>query len=221
MNMKTVLSLCPLVLCFGAAGAWAQAASTPLPSASAPAAEFGKAAEACELAVTDDLRDVRGKGVQRIEFASAQRVMLPAAGKEISVKGAGKYWFGQSAPIPFTYRCAYHTPTGKTNGVVISDKGVPAASSAASKAWQPDMSRLSPEACETAMAETLKTKHPRVSRIAFGSDTRELKPATNGNTLMEGRGGVQPAPGMNAVAFSYRCEFDARTGQLVSAKISE
>jgi hypothetical protein len=200
----------------------AQATSITPPDSPAsratPTTDSVKALHACEAAVSTDLRAVRASGVQKIEFSATQRTVLPSGNDVLAVKGAGKYWGSSAAAsTPFTYRCGYNTQTEKTNGVVLSEKGK--APAPAAKAWQPDLSRLSPETCETAVAAELKEKHPRVGRIAFGSDSRELKPAANGNTLMEGKGGVQHAPGMSAVSFGYRCEFDATTGKLLHTKL--
>ena len=208
---------------------WAQAApADPAPrAASEPAKpadatkapDRGKAAEACESAVTDNLRELRGRDGQRVEFIGTQRALSPAQGDEISVKGAGRYSGGPGGAIPFTYGCTYNAKSGTTNGVVISDKG--ASQRAPEKTFQPDLSKLSPEVCETAVAAFLKDKYPRVGRIAFGSDSRQLKAATADRTSLEGRGGLERAPGMHSIPFSYRCEFENRSGKLVSAKASE
>lgn len=175
----------------------------------------GDAAQACESSVIDDLQELRGKDAQQIEFVGAQRSITPAQGAaETSVKGAGRYAGG----TPFTYSCTYNSQTRKTSGVVIRDKGGSARPARPEAVWQPDLTRLSPEACETAVAAVLKVQHPRVGHIAFGSDSRQLKPAANGErTSLEGQGGVERAPGMSKVPFGYRCEFDHRSGQLISA----
>jgi hypothetical protein len=189
------------------------AASIPAPSS----ANTVKAVQACEAAVSDDLRQVRGNRAQRAEFSSAQRTVLPSSGDSLSVKGEGRYTSTGGNTVAFTYRCGYSIQTGKTNGIVLSDKGDPSAA-ASTPAWQPDLTRLSPEACEAAVASSLKTKHPRVGRIAFGSDSRELKPGPNGHTILQGSGGVQRSTGMNAVPFSYQCEFES-SGKLVGTRV--
>ena len=87
--------------------------------------------------------------------------------------------------------------------------------------WQPDLSNVSPEACEAATAAALKQKYPRVSRIAFGSDTRRLQPAPNDHVGLEGQGALQRAPGMNSAPFKYRCEFEPRSGKIVQVQTSD
>ncbi len=106
----------------------------------------------------------------------------------------------------------------ETHGVLFSDRGGAAATAPAA---QPDLARLSPEACEAATAAALKTKHPRVDRITFGSDSRELMAVPEARTALEGRGALARAPGMNAVPFSYRCEFDNRSGRVVAVRTSD
>lgn len=190
-----------------------------------------RAIEACEAAVTDNLRALRGP-VQRIDFDRGRPVVLPKD-EEVPLRGAGRYASGSAkgagASVQFTYGCNYNVRTGKTNGVVISDSKEAASRSTARKvagadgnAWQPDLARLSPEACEAAVAGVLKNKYPRVGRIAFDAESRKLKPAASPErTLLQGQGGVQRAPGMAAAAFTYRCEFDERSGALADVQASE
>ena len=49
-------------------------------------------------------------------------------------------------------------------------------------------SNVSPEACESAVAATLKKQHPRVGRIHFGSDSRRMQPGENGRVELLGVG---------------------------------
>jgi hypothetical protein len=193
-------------------------AATIAPAAT-PAVGSAKAITACKTTVMSDLRELRGRQVQRIEFSAESQALQPTGGSETLVKGSGHYgWDAGKTVIPFTYRCTYNAQTEQTNGVVLSDKAAEALVQKPSATWQPDMAQLSPEACEVAVAKTLKEKYPRVGRIAFGSDSRQVKPAPNNNTYMEGNGGVEKANGMSATAFSYRCEFEVRSSKLLSAK---
>jgi hypothetical protein len=104
--------------------------------------------------------------------------------------------------------------------VVFSETGVNR-TQAVEKPWQPDIVNLSTEACEAGVAAALKSKHPRVGRIAFGSDSRQLRPSANGGTRLEGQGGVERALGMSSIPFSYRCEYDTRTSKFLSAQVNE
>lgn len=212
-----------------------RAPSMPTPEAAAAGAKkvlSAQALEACEAAVTDSLGTLRGPNVQRIEFNRGQPVAVTPQDEEVPLKGTGRYASRNTkgSVVPFSYACNYIVRTGKTNGVVISDSkeasvGRPSmAGKGASEgpAWQPDLARLSPESCEAAVAVLLKDRHPRVGRIAFDAQTRQLKAsATPERTLLQGQGGVQRAPGMDAAAFTYQCEFYDRSGALVDAQARE
>ena len=78
-----------------------------------------------------------------------------------------------------------------------------------------------PEDCETAAASQLKHKYPRVGRIAFGSDSRQMRPAPDDLTSLEGQGAVQRAPGMNAVPFRYRCDIETRSGKVMRVETAD
>lgn len=188
-------------------------------AASAAQATVDKSAgEACEKQVGETLRDLRGRDAQDVQFIGAKRVIAATqTTDETGVKGEGRYK-GKSGAVSFTYSCAYNTATGETSGVMLTEKGRPAGDD---KPWQPDLSNLSPEACERATAAALKDKYPRVARIVFGSDSRKLLPAPNAHTRLEGQGGLERAPGMNAVPFTYRCEFETPSGKLVSVQTSD
>lgn len=205
--MKTTLLLSAIAL---ACSAVAHAA-TP--------SDAAKAAESCEAAVTETIKEMRGRDASDVQFQKDKRMLSPTTGEETDVKGAGRYRNSAGASAPFTYGCAYNSKTGATSGIVFRDAGGLRASEG--KEWQPDLMSVSPEACETAVAATLKNKHPRVGRIAFGSDSRQLRPAPGGRASLEGIGAVQRAPGMNLVQFNYRCEFEPGNGKLVAVQAFE
>jgi hypothetical protein len=177
-----------------------------------------KAAESCEAAVIETIKEMRGRDAQDVQFSKDKRVLAPTTGEETDVKGAGRYRGPGGASMPFTYGCAFNASTGATSGIVFRDS---AAQRAEEKPWQPDMLSVSPEACETAVAAALKSKHPRVGRIAFGSDSRQLRPAPAGRSSLEGIGALERAPGMNLVQFKYRCEFEPGSGKLVAVQTFE
>jgi hypothetical protein len=208
--MRLIRSLPFLILMSTARVALAAPAPAPAPAADA------KPAERCETAVADTIREMRGKEARDIEFIAAQRSLLPATGDETTVKGAGRYKNTATGVHSFTYRCAYNAESNETSGVVFRETG--STRPAAEKAWEPDLSKVSPDACETAIAATLKDKYPRVGRIAFDAETRRLQPAPNDDTWLDGQGAVERAPGMNSIPFTYRCAFQARTGRLIGAQ---
>jgi len=145
------------------------------------------AGEACESAVAETVRRMRGRDAQEVRFVGAKRALSPAPhGDETGVKGEGRYRGVTGGAVPFSYSCAFNTKTGATHGVVFKETG---AALAADALWQPDLANLSPEACETATAAALKNKYPRVGRIVFDSASRALRPAPNARTGLEGQGG--------------------------------
>jgi hypothetical protein len=183
---------------------------------SAADTEDGKAAQHCEDAVASAVERVRGKDAHDVQFLGAKRAITTDS-DDIGVKGEGRYRRGAAA-IPFTYSCAFNTRTGGTSGVVF--KEAPGAEVAEAKPWQPDITNVSPDACETAVAALLKDQHPRVAGIAFRSDTRRLQPAPGARVGLEGQGTLQRAPGMNPNPFRYRCEFDP-SGKVVTARAAD
>jgi hypothetical protein len=189
--------------------------------AAAPPPEPTKAGDRCEAAVAETVRRMRGREAQEVEFVGAKRVLAPTEEvEEIGVKGEGRYRGPGNAAMGFTYSCAYNVRTDATSGVVFRETGAPRAGGGA-VAWEPDLANFSPEECETAAASQLKQKYPRIGRIAFGSDTRQLSPAPNAHTKVEGQGALQRAPGMNSSPFRYRCEIETRSGKVVSVQTSD
>lgn len=218
--MKTILHVTGVALLLCAAPhACAQVAARAV-AASSPAVPPRTAGEACEAAVVDGIREARGREVLPVQFVPARRTVSPALNDEISVKGEGHYRVSNGSKS-FTYSCSFNEKIHATTGVVFSEANAStAAPSAPEKAWQPDLTHLSPEACDAATAAALKDKYPRVGHISFVSNARQLKPAANARTLLEGQGGVERAPGMAPVAFTYRCEFDSTNGKLVKIQMS-
>ncbi len=180
--------------------------------------EAAKAGEQCETAVAETITRMRGRDAQEVQFVGGKRALTPTSDDETGVKGEGRYRGPAGRTTPFTYSCYFNIKSGATSGVVFRDAG---AAPAAEPVWQPDLTHVSPEACESATASSLKDKHPRVGRIVLGSDSRQVRPGPDGHILLEGRGAVQPAPGMNSVPFSYRCEFEGRGGRIVGVQTLE
>ena len=206
--MKPLTALVAATLAIAAAGVHAAA-----PGGGA------QAAERCEGEVSDTIKRMRGKEVDAVQFTTAARALSPTVDDEVGVRGEGRYRRG-GASVSFSYSCSYNAATGATSGVVFRDDARTAAAAAAAT-WQPDLTHVSPEACESAVAAVLKDRHPRVGRIVFGSESRQLQPAANARIGLQGQGAVQPAPGMNAVPFNYRCEIDPRNGRILQAQASE
>lgn len=171
---------------------------------------------ACEAAVAETLRDMRGKAAHEVQFGAAKRVVPPPAGDNTTLAGKGQYRAPAGQPRPFTYTCAFDVQTGKASGVVLRESEAPAA--AAEKPWEPDLTHVSPEACEAAAAAALKDQYPPAGSIRFQSDSRRLRPASNARTSLEGQGSLERVVGMNPAPFTYRCVFEAASGKVVSVQ---
>jgi len=212
----------PLLLGLSWAGpATAQAVTEPSPASLAARGEAARAGERCEASVAETLRKMRGAEAHDVQFVAAQRVVAPTDDVEIGVKGAGRYRAANGrGGNSFTFSCSFNTRTAQTSAVVLREAGGGPAARAEAP-FQPDLSRISPEACESAVAQALKQKHPRVAQIAMEPDTRRLQPGPDERTVqLLGHGAVQRAPGMNAVPFSYTCDLDVRSGRVVSVRTS-
>lgn len=226
---STVLARAVLAGLLGTAAGFACAAAAPASTAS-PAAASGVEAAApapaparrleaadgqaqCEAAVGRSIRQTRGKAIQGgISFAGDEKSARMDGGA-LEVQGTGRY-SRNGTPVSFRYRCVVDE-NGKEPGVVIHE--AEAHGAAALPVWQPDLSRLSPAACEGAAATSLQSRYPRATGIVFDSGSRKLDPAGDGGTALSGRGQYVRSPGLAAGPFRYRCVFDAG-GQLVETK---
>src|SRR5262249_15000829 len=160
------------------------------------------------------IREQRGKALQGLQFEGDARTVKSDVG-QIDVKGTGRYRSGSAAPVAFRYSCIVSEETGTASGVVFHETD--SAAPPALPGWQADLSRISPESCESAAASALQSRNPRASNIVFDGDNRKLEPGQAGGTAMIGSGRVIRAPGMQPSVFRYRCEFDA-SGKVASAK---
>jgi hypothetical protein len=198
----------------------ALAAAGPSAWAALAAADAAKAGEVCEQKVAETVTRMRGREAQEVQFVGTKRALTPATEDETGVKGEGRYRGASGRTTPFSYSCFYNLKSGETTGIVFRDAGGPAPAPDAA-AWQPDLSNVSPQACESAAAAALKEKHPRVGRIVLDAGSRRIAPGPDGHLLLEGSGAVQRAPGMNANVFRYRCEFDQRGQRIVDVQTME
>ena len=215
--MSTVRSLAFCFSAFVAAASAGAATEADSPRAGAPAsaAEAGpsRAASRCEAAVAETIDRLRGAKPRDVEFVAHRRSASPASDvDETSIVGEGRYR-SASGSVPFSYSCLFNAKSGTTSGVVLRDALTLAAAPA--RQIQPDLTNLSPAACESAAASLLKNKFPRLSRLTFDSETRRAQGVSASETSLEGQGALQRAPGMNAAAFRYRCDFDNRSGRVV------
>jgi hypothetical protein len=202
MNRPTICIAIALAACAGVARA--------------EVVDIAEAAGRCEAEVTETLQRLHGKDARSARFDAARRQLTRSEGDDVAIRGEGRYVLaGGSAP--FQYSCAYNLRSGEASGVVLRETGA----AHAEQAWEPDLAKISPDACESATAALLKNRNPRASRIAFDAETRRLGPAADARISLEGQGALQRAPGMFSLPFTYRCEFDSRNGRVVAVQASD
>ncbi len=215
MKIALYLPACVALVLAGASLA-AHAASTEA-NAAAPAQAPAKV---CETAVTVAIHKARGNGIKQVQFMASKQAPGKAAAAaqsgETSLQGEGRYQ-GAGGPVDFSYHCTLD-PQGKdAPGVIFKEVGEP--SRAVEKPWQADMTNLSPEACEAAVASAVTDKYSRATNLVLSSKSRQLKPAPNGQTYMHGQGSAQKADGMRPSAFTYRCELNTASGKFMGVQI--
>jgi hypothetical protein len=183
------------------------------------AAPTDGAAEACEKAVRETLTASRGPAPE-VSFSAPPTVAPgPAESAESVLRGSGRVRNGRI----FSYSCNFDTRKREVSGVVLRDAAPAMAQRGAAPVAnvEPDLSRISPAACESAAASALQRRWPNVSRIAFNGDTRALSQDASGEAQLSGRGTALPTVDAPSTHFSYRCTIDARSGRVTAARIAD
>lgn len=204
-----------LLLAAAAQGVLAAAASAP--AAGAAVSQRALASTACEKAVQSTLRETRGASATP-SFSTAPTVVPGAAdAAEITLRGAGQVRSAAGAR-PFSFSCNFDIASGAVSGVVVRDSAA-APSASPARAVEPDLSHLSPAACESAAAAQLKRRWPGVAQITFSADTRQLSQDADGVASLRGQGSATPTVRDPDVHFSYDCAIDARNGRVMKVGI--
>ncbi|MEO7852385.1 MAG: hypothetical protein ABIR94_09065 [Rubrivivax sp.] len=205
-------ALAPSALSAQRAAAASPAALTP------PSAAIG--AE-CERAVRQALVPGSTKAPE-VRFSAAPSVLQALSGEGQTVLGGEGRWRDAAGLRSFTYRCNIDTNSAEAVGVVIRQAVTQPQVLAEPRAVQePDLSHLSPSACESSAAAALKKRWPQVSRISFDTATRSLMQQSASRAELRGQGRAQPAPEPQAlVHFSFDCALDPRDGRVVDMRVS-
>lgn len=197
-------------------------AGTPVPThpveaGEKPAPTAQELAGACERAVLQAL-----PAAQRAEasFTTAPSVQPRLSDATQSVlRGAGRVRAAGGART-FTYSCNVDLANAEAIGVVLRQSGPSGGDTPARAAIDPDMSRISPQACESKAAEALKKRWPSVSQISFDSGTRQLQQDAADRAELRGQGHALPTPNSPSTFFGFDCTIDPRDGRVLSARIS-
>lgn len=176
--------------------------------------------QVCEAAVTEAIHKARGNGAKQVQFLGGKQASgkASAAGQpaESTLHGEGRYQ-GTGGTVAFSYHCTLDPQGQERPGVIFKEVG--GAAPVAEKPWQADLTNLSPEACEAAVASAVTDKYSRAVNLVLSSKSRQLKPAPNRHTYMHGQGSAQKADGMRPSAFTYRCELDTASGKFIGVQV--
>lgn len=188
--------------------------------AAAQSAERSAAGAACERAALDTLRDTRGAAANA-SFTTAPTAAPGATDSaELTLRGSGQAR-SASGLRPFSYSCTYDTTSKTVTGLVLRDAASASPAPAAARSVEPDLSQISPAACESAAASSLKRRWPGVANILFNADTRRLSQQDGGNASLRGQGTAIPALREPTTHFAYDCTVDPRNGRIVAVRIAD
>jgi hypothetical protein len=130
-------------------------------------------------------------------------------------------WQSSGGVRSVVYNCSVDPRTMEVIGVVMRDASPVGADTAPARPpAEPDLSRLSPEACEARAAEALKQRWPRVSEISFDVATRSFQQQSSSKAEFHGSGRAMPDPRSPSTFFAFDCEIDPRDGRVQRASLS-
>lgn len=184
----------------------------------APAAVQPAAVVACERAALDTLRDTRGTAATSSFTAAPTLAPGAADSAELTLRGSGQSRTA-SGVRPFSYSCTFDTGTKAVTGLVLRDAAIAGPVPAAARSIEPDLSQISPTACESAAASSMKRRWPGVTNIQFNADTRRLNQQEGGNASLRGQGTAAPSLREPITHFAYDCTVDPRNGRIVGVRI--
>jgi hypothetical protein len=199
-----------------AATSWAQTqVGTVVPDAPSPAA-----VEACERSARQAVPASAREPVE-VTFAGAPTVQPgPAIDGQQVLRGSGR-WRSAGGMRSFTYTCNVDARSAEAVGLVLRDTTPVAAKDPPARApAEPDLSALSPAACESSAVAALKARWPYVSQISFDARTRVFQQPTASRALLHGSGQAMPNLGSPSRLFGFDCEIDPRDGRVLHISIS-
>jgi len=190
------------------------------PAGAADKAVFGtEAVAACEQAARQSL----GPQAQSAEITFSPPPTVQeglSSDSQVVLRGTGR-WRAAGGPRSFTYSCNIDTRTAKAVGMVIRDVAPIAAPAAPARMpTEPDLSALSPTACESSAVQALKKRWPRIGQIRFDDATRRFAQKTPSRAELHGSGRALPEPEAQPTHFGFECEIDTRDGRVVGMRIS-
>ena len=142
-------------------------------------------------------------------------------GGQIVLQGEGQ-WREAGSQRKFKYSCSLDPRSGEAVGVVIRQVAPPLAARAEPQPIEdPDLSHLSPSACESGAAVALQQRWPRASQITFDTETRSLTQQSASRAELRGQGRARPAPESPVlVHFGFDCTIDPRDGRVLGMHLN-
>jgi hypothetical protein len=179
------------------------------------------AVEACERSAR---QAVPGSGRLPVEvsFTAAPTVQPgPTIDGQIVLRGAGRF----RAPTgmrSFSYTCNVDLKSSEALAVMLRDTTPQATAKAppAKPPAEPDLSALSPAACESSAVAALKARWPRVSQISFDARSRVFKQPSADSASLHGSGKAVPSVDSPTRLFGFDCEIDPRDGRVLGISIT-
>ena len=205
-------------LAAGGASAGAAAASAPI-AVGQPAGRVAAVA-ACERAAQDTLRDTRGATASATFTGAPVLAPGPADGAELTLRGSGQARTA-GAVRPFSYSCTFDTRSNAVTGLVLRDVAISTQAPATQRMVEPDLSQISPTACESAAAGSLKRRWPGVASIVFNANARQLSQQEGSHAVLRGQGTAVPSLREPTTHFAYDCTVDLRNGRVVAVRIAD
>lgn len=121
----------------------------------------------------------------------------------------------------FGYSCTVDLRTNEAVGLVLRDIAPAVVNVAPAKPpSEPDLSALSPTACESSAVEALRKRWPRVAKITFDTGSRRFSQPSASVAELHGSGLAQPMPGAPNTVFTFDCAIDPRDGWVIRTTIS-
>jgi len=179
-----------------------------------------EAVAACERAAREALGS-HGLAATDVAFQAGPTVDKGLSNESQAVlRGSGRAR-GANGVRSFDYSCNVDLRNSEAVGLVLRDTMVIAAKREPARApVEPDLSHLSPAACESSAVQVLKQRWPRVSQITFDAETRSFAQQSAEQAALHGRGRALPAPDLPATLFGFDCVIDPRDGRILATRLS-
>ncbi len=178
-----------------------------------------RAASACERAVQESLT-ARAIKTAEVSFSAAPSEQADLSNESQTVlRGTGRLK-GAAGTRSFAYTCNVDRSSFEVVGLVMRDSTPAATAAPAPAPNEPNLSALSPAACESSAALLLQQRWPGVSKISFDSATRRFQQSSAVRAELLGSGRAEPTPGAAPRLFGFECAIDPRDGRVLKISLS-